>query len=340
VSRTKGLVVAALAVLVAGPLAGCGAGGSADSLTLYNGQHPQTTAALVAAFERDTGISVVVRNNDEETLANQLVAEGSRSPADVIYTENSPPLEALVDEGLLAKVDPKTLARVPARYSSPVGRWVGVSGRISVVVYNTSLVHPSEVPTSVLDLARPRWRGRLALAPGETDFQPIVTSVEHADGKQATLRWLDGLKANAGGHIVPNNETVTSMVDSGQAAIGIIDQYYWYRARADQASSTSHSAIATLAPGDPGYVLDVSGAGVVRSSRHQAAAQSFLAFLTSPTAQHIIGSTASFEYPLATGAPPARGQPPIDRLHPDPISVAELGDGSGAVALLQEAQLL
>jgi len=68
-----------LAALV---LAGCGGGepGVVGSITLYNGQHPETTAALVAGFEKSTGIKVIVRSDDEDVLTNQLVTEGRRRP--------------------------------------------------------------------------------------------------------------------------------------------------------------------------------------------------------------------------------------------------------------------
>src|SRR5271154_1737725 len=75
-------------------LVGC-AGASADppnTLVLYNGQHVQTANALIAAFEQKTGIDVQVRSDDEDVLANQIVQEGANSPADLIYTENSPAL--------------------------------------------------------------------------------------------------------------------------------------------------------------------------------------------------------------------------------------------------------
>jgi ABC-type glycerol-3-phosphate transport system substrate-binding protein len=81
--------------------------GSGQSITLYNGQHEQTTDSLVAGFEKATGITVNVRNDDEDTLADEIVTEGSRSPADVIYTENSPALEYLQDKGLLAPSTPR-----------------------------------------------------------------------------------------------------------------------------------------------------------------------------------------------------------------------------------------
>src|SRR5580692_1511505 len=175
----RGPVVALVGVLAAGLLAGCGGAkaSSAPSITLYNGQHIQTTDSLVAAFEKQTGIHVNVRSNDEDVFANQIVQEGARSPADVFYTENSPALEYLQERGLLAKVDSSTLSHVASRYNSPQGDWVGVTARVSVMIYNTNLLQPDQLPTSVMQLADPRWQGKLALAAGETDFQPIVTSI-------------------------------------------------------------------------------------------------------------------------------------------------------------------
>ena len=103
IRRIAGFVAALASTL--GLLAGCGSSGSGQSITLYNGQHEQTTDSLVAGFEKQTGIKVNVRNDDEDTLVDEIVTEGSNSPADVVYTENSPALEYLQGKGLLAPVD-------------------------------------------------------------------------------------------------------------------------------------------------------------------------------------------------------------------------------------------
>ena len=333
----------ALAVAMAAGwlLAGCSASsGSGQSITLYNGQHAQTTESLVSAFEKATGITVNVRSDDEDTLADEVVSEGSRSPADVIYTENSPALEYLQGNGLLASVDPSTLAATPNRYDSAQGDWVGVSARVSVLIYNPSLIAESQLPTSILQLADPRYQGDLALAPGETDFQPIVTSVARTYGSAAALTWLEGLKANAGSHIYPDDETIADEVNRGVVAFGVVNQYYWYRMGAELGSSNVHSKIAYFAPQDPGYVLDVSGAALLRSSTHQADAQKFLAFLVSKPGQEITAHSDSFEYPIASGVSTAQPETPLGELQPNSITIPELGDGSTAVSLMQKAGLL
>jgi iron(III) transport system substrate-binding protein len=147
----------ACGLLACGLLAGCGAAGAAagtdtgaESITLYSGQHEQTTDGLVTAFEQQTGIKVSVRNDDEDTLANLIAVQGSHTAGDVFFTENSPPLEFLQEKGLLSKVNPATLADTPAKYDSPAGDWVGVSARVSVIVYNPSLIARSQLPTGVM----------------------------------------------------------------------------------------------------------------------------------------------------------------------------------------------
>src|SRR6201996_4496303 len=95
---TSGVVRGALAAATLGALLLAGAsaapvGASPAPITLYSGQHVQTTQALVNAFEKKTGITVNVRFDDEDVLADQIVAEGGHSSADVFFTENSPPLQ-------------------------------------------------------------------------------------------------------------------------------------------------------------------------------------------------------------------------------------------------------
>jgi iron(III) transport system substrate-binding protein len=352
--RNLKLSTAALAAVLA--LAACGGSGasksattsassasssaplSGQSITLYNGQHEQTTAKLVSAFEKRTGVKVKVRSDDEAELGNQIIQEGSSSPADVFYTENTPVLEHLRKEGLLATVVPSTLAAIPPRYSSTQGVWVGVSGRVSVLVYNTRLLSPAGLPNSILELAEPRWKGKVGIAPSETDFQPLITAITKLYGAAAAEKWLIGIKANS--KLYPDNETVVAQVNNGESAIGVINHYYWYRLRDEVGASGVHSALHYYAPHSAGYLLNVSGAAVLKSSSHQAAAQAFLAFLVSREGQEVIAHSHSYEYPLRPRVSASPQIHPFDQLQLAPVSLSELGDGSMPLELEQKVGLL
>jgi iron(III) transport system substrate-binding protein len=312
--------------------------GSASTITLYNGQHEQTTAKLVAGFEKQTGIKVKVRSDDEDVLGNQIMQEGSHSPADVFYTENTPVLEDLQEKGLLAPVDVLTLASVPVKYDSPQGDWVGISARVSALVYNTSKIKASELPSSILELAQPRWKGKVGFAPSETDFQPLVTAISKLDGVPAAEKWLKGLQAN--GKVYPDNETVVAQVNNGESAVGLINHYYWYRLRDEVGQSGLHSALHYFAAKDPGYLLNVSGAAVLRSSKQQVAAQKLVAFLVSTRGQEILAHSHSYEYPLGSGVQTAQPLKPFNQLQPTSLTIGDLGNGHAPLELEQKLGLL
>ncbi len=327
----------AIGALIA--LSGCG-GSSAgpNTITLYNGQHEQTTAVLVKAFEAQTHIKVLVRSADEATLGNQILQEGSSSPADVFYTENTPVLEELQEKGLLAPVDASTLAAVPSRDDSQRGDWVGVSARVSALDYDTGELRASELPGSILELGSPRLRGKVGFAPSETDFQPLVTAITHFDGAATAERWLKELQGAA--KVYPDNETVVAQINNGESGLGPINQYYWYRLRAEQGGGGMHSALHYYDAGDPGDLIDISGAAVLKSSPKQADAQKLLAFLVSNAAQTALAHSDSFEYPIRPGVAPPAGLPPLESLHANSLTPAQLGDGHEALAMEQRLGLL
>jgi iron(III) transport system substrate-binding protein len=334
----RAVAAVACAALPVALASGCGGSTSGRTITIYSGQHPQTTSLLVADFERRTGIKALVRSGDEGELANQILEEGKHSVADVFYTENSPALTALGERGLLAPVAPSTLAVPPAADNSPAGDWVAVSARASVMVYNTGKISASQLPTHLLDFESPAWKGKIGYAPSETDFQPLITSIVKLRGEAAAVRWLDALKKD--GETYPDNESLVAAVNRGDVAVGLIDHYYWYRLRDELGASNMHSALAYFAAGDPGDLVDVSGAAVLKTSRHPELAQQFLAYLVSKPAQTIIATSHSYEYPLRPGVVDPRLARSLASLHAARVSVADLGDGAKSLQLLEKLGLL
>jgi iron(III) transport system substrate-binding protein len=311
----------------------------AATLTLYSGQHEQTVDLLIADFEKETGIKVRVHSGEGPEVASQLVEEGADSPADVYFTENTPELVLLEEKGLLTKVAPGALASVPAQYNSPKGYWLAVFARENVLAYNPTMVKESELPASLLDLAQPAWKGKLAIAPTDADFLPVVGAVLALKGKDATLAWLNGLKENA--EIFDDDEAVVAAVDGGRIASGIINNYYWDRLVVQQGEAATKSKLYHFTQGDPGAVVNVSGAAILKSAPYPTAAQKLLAYLVSERAQQLLArSRVNFEYPLRPGVSPDPMLKPFKELQPPALDSTKLGDDSGVGELLQEVGLL
>ncbi|HLG71424.1 MAG TPA: iron ABC transporter substrate-binding protein [Chloroflexota bacterium] len=331
---------ASTAARASGAASPAGSGASSNvTINLYNGQHASTTNALVAGFTKQTGIKVQVRSAGGSGLANQIIEEGSSSPADVVYAENSPELMILEEKGLLASVNPDTLARVPSQYNSPTGKWVGVAARAAVLAYNPDLLPQDQLPKSILDLAKPNWQGKIALAPTESDFQPVISAVMKLNGQDAAKQWLEGLKRN--GKTFNGNTAILTAVNNGQIAAGLINNYYWFR-QADQAGGPAKMKAQLYYFGnqDAGALVDVSPVGALASSKHPAEAQRFMAYLVSPEGQQILVDSKDYEYPLAIGAKADPALKPLADLAAPNVTVADLGDGRAAVQLEQQVGLL
>ena len=334
------LISASVLAACSGATADTSSGGSASgggSITLYNGQHEQLTDAIVSAFEKQTGIHVNVRSDDGIVLADQILQEGSRSRADVYLTENSPELMLLTQHKLLATLPTSITSQIPAQYDSPTGNWVGISVRVSALAYNPSLTSPSQLPANILDLAQPQWKGKVAIAPTDSDFVPLVGAVIATYGQTAALNWLKGLKDNSKSYA--DIESVVAAVNKGQVPVGIINQYNWYRLKQELGAGNTHSKVYYFPNDNVGGLENISGAAVLASSSHKAAAEKFVQFLISAQAEKILAAGDTYEYPVRPGVAPNSQLTPLSQVKPAVLSVVSLGNDLPAASLLQQAGL-
>lgn len=323
-------------VVAAATLAGCGGAGG-RSLVVYNGQHLELTRSLASAFQRATGIRVKLRTDDGVVLADQILQEGHSSPADVYLTENSPELVELDEHGFLAPLPHAVLTQVPARDRASDGTWVGVALRVSSLVYNPSLLARSQLPHSILDLAQPSWKGKVAIAPIDSDFPPVVGAVIATRGADAAARWLAGLKRNA--EVYQTEESVVAAVNRGDVASGIINQYYWFRLQREVGNAAMRSALYYFPSGDAGSIVNVSGVAVLASAPRRRDAERFVAFLVSPAGQRLIAQGDDFEYPVRPGVSANAALPAFGRIAHTSLRASRLGDDRKAVQLIFGAHL-
>ena len=334
--KRRGLMRAAASMATAGVLAGWPRRVlAAEGLTLYNGQHRATSEALVAAFTKATGIPVAMRNAESPELASQLVEEGANSPADVFFSEQSPPIGSLQEKGLLAQVDPATLEAIPARYCAKDGTWIGVNVRTRVITYNKKLVTPADLPRSIMDIPTPAFKGRFGYVK-QDGFQEQVMAIVHIKGRDAALAWLKGLKEY--GRSYNGNRIASTAVENGEVAMALSNNYYWYSLAKERGPDRLNSALYSFPGDDVGNIFNVSAAGVLKSSRNKEQAQRLLAFMVSRPGQEAMAGTTA-EYPVLDGVTSPFALAPLSGFQA-PVTPADMGSASAAYALEREAGLI
>lgn len=317
-------------------------GASKDSaekatLTLYNAQHEDLMKLMVDDFTKTTGIKVNMRNGEDFELGNQLVQEGKASPADVFVTENSPAMTLVDSKGLFTTVEDATLAQVPAQFAPADKEWVGFAARSTVFVYNPAQLKAASLPASIMDLAKPQWKGKVGISPAGADFQAIVSAVLALKGEPATAAWLKGLKDNT--KVYQGNSAVLKAVNAGEVSSGVIYHYYWFKDQAESGANSKNVKQLYFGKNDPGAFLSISGAGVIKSSKHPAEAQQLVKYLNGAAGQKVLADSKALEYPIGNGAKANKVLKPLSELTPPKVDVATL-NGPKVVQLMQKAGLL
>ncbi|MFC3691025.1 extracellular solute-binding protein [Chenggangzhangella methanolivorans] len=309
---------------------------AAETLVLYNGQHAEPATAVVHAFMAATGVTVAIRKGGSAQLANQIVEEGARSPADVFFSEETAPVTTLAARKLLAPVDKATLDQIPARYAANDGRWIGVTARCRVVAYDKQAVKAEELPASVLDFATPAFKDRVAYVPTSGEFQSQSLAILRLKGRDAALGWLKGLKEN--GRVYNGNVAAVQAVQRGEIATALVNSYYWYAVADEIGPENMRCELHYLGKKDPGALVTLSAAGALASSKKPELAQRFLAFMTGDAGQKAIVEAVA-EYPVRPGVASPYDLKPLDQLDPPDLTPDDVSDAVEALSLQREAGL-
>ena len=308
-----------------------------DGIVVYNAQHENLVKSWVDGFTKETGIKVTLRNGDDSELGNQLVQEGSASPADVFLTENSPSMVLVDNANLFAPLDSDTLKQVPAEYRPAHGRWIGIAARSTVFVYNPAKLSEQQLPKSLMDLAKPEWKGRWAASPSGADFQAIVSAMLALKGEKATLEWLKAMKANFVAY--KGNSTVMKAVNAGQIDGGVIYHYYRFVDQSKTGENSKNTKLYYFKHQDPGAFVSLSGGGVLASSKHKAQAQAFIKYITGKEGQESLRTNNAFEYAVGVNAASNPKLVPLNDLDAPKVEPSTL-NSKKVIELMTQAGLL
>ena len=309
----------------------------ASSITVYSGREQELIEPLLDAFTAETGIEVDARYEGSADLALLIQTEGDNSPADVFISQSPGALGLLAGEGRLATLDDSLTGLVDAGYAASDDTWVGITGRVRVIVYNSEMIDAADLPDSVLDLTDPAYDGLVGVAPDNGSFQDFVTAMRSELGDDATREWLEGMAANNSPNF-PKNSAIVEAVGRGEIPMGLVNHYY--NLRALEADSSVPSVNHFLDAGDLGSLVIVTGGAVLESSDAKTEAEQLLAFLLSEDSQATFAAVTQ-EYPLLPGVAAPEGLPPLDGYSVDTIDYSALGEGlTGTIELIRESGLV
>jgi iron(III) transport system substrate-binding protein len=274
------------------------------TLTIYTERKDHLFKPVCEAYKEKTGISCVLLSDQSAVLIEKLKAEGTKSPADLLVTVDVGNLWAAAQAGLLEPTESPTLkAAVPEHLRDPGHQWYGLSLRARTIVYNPDKIKESELK-GPLDLADGRFRKKLCLRSSKKVYnQSLVALLIAEHGESAVEKAVKGWVNNLAVPVFPDDTKLIEAVAHGTCEVGIVNTYYLGRLQAEKPSLKARLFFTPTSLG--GTHVNISGAGIVKTSPNKAEALKFLEWLVTPEAQKIFAD-ANFEYPVNPKVSPAQ----------------------------------
>lgn len=297
----------------------------AEEVNIYSHRQPELIQPLLDAFTAETGVTVNVAFVDKG-MAERLIAEGDRSPADLVLTVDIARLTEIVAAGVTQPVTSAILdANIPAEYRDAGNQWFGLTTRARIVYASKDRVRPGEV-TSYEDLASDKWKGRICTRSGSNDYNVALTAgiLAHHDAA-FTTQWLEGVKANLARKPEGGDRDQVKAIWAGECDISVGNTYYMGEMLADPEQAAWANSVNIVFPvfDGGGTHMNVSGMAMTKSAPNHDAALKLMEWLSSDTAQKIYAET-NHEFPVKPGVARSELVQSWGTFTPDTLNLSDL----------------
>ena len=307
----------------------------ADELTIYTSRQPQLIEPIVEKFSLETGIKVNFLSGNAQELMERIDVEGDNSPADIFMTVDAGVLWQAAERDIFSSTNSKILEEnIPSYLRDPENKWFGLSKRARTIVYSNDQFNDNDFSTYE-DLADPKWKGKLCLRTSKKVYnRSLMASMIDAYGFEKAKEVVTGWISNLATEVFSNDTNALKAVSSGQCGLTIVNTYYLARLLDDP--QYDNLTLFWANQSDRGVHVNISGAGIVKTSKNKQAATLLLEYLSSEKAQDFYAS-ANKEYPVLDGAMVHESIKDWGEFVEDNINVGKLGSlQKEAVFLAQE----
>ena len=275
------------------------------AVNVYSGRHYDSDLVLFDQFTEETGIKVNYIEAGGSALIERIAQEAEASPADIFITADAGMLWRADERGVFRSIENEQLtARVPAQYRHSDGKWLGLSKRARIVIYNKEMGLPDGLE-SYEDLANPAYRGMICVRSSSNIYnQSLLASIIAHNGADAAETWAAGVVENFARKPQGNDTSQIEAVAAGICRLAIVNSYYTarFKGSADSQAAAIGEKFELFFPNQNGRGahVNISGAGVTQYAPNAENAEKLIAFLLRDETQGAFAS-GNNEYPVVPG---------------------------------------
>jgi len=274
---------------------------SAAGVVLYSSNQPELLDMVTQGFEKKTGIKVTTVRLGTGEAMKRIAAEKANPLADVFWSGDVAVLEAARDN-FMAYDSPEAKG-LPQGYVAKDKRWTAANTHLMILMVNTKLVKPEDMPKTWADLLDPKWKDKVVIA----NPQKSGSAYAQIYGIYKLYGW-DGLtKLINNAKILDSSSLVYKGTAEGEFAVGITMEYAAYRYVAG-----GSDAVKIVYPAD-GVISAPEGAAIVAGAKHAKEAKAFFDYLIS---KDVVSEIYAKYYrrPARPDATKVEGLPSVDNI--------------------------
>jgi iron(III) transport system substrate-binding protein len=286
-------------------VSGCGSD-EKPVVVVYSSVDKEFAEPLARQFEQETGTEVKLVTDTEKAkssgLLNRLLEEKERPQCDVFLSEDPVRAAVLKKQGVSTPYQSPAATGLLPEFSDPDHHWTGMSARVRVLLVN--LKHPlfkhEPVPTSVWDLANPRYKGKACIGNplfGTTTLHCLAI-FQHLGEEKAKELFENMLKNEV--HVLQSDGDVEDRIEKGDFAFGLTDNDDGMAA----VRESRGKKMTMVFPDENGLGLMAPDAPVlIKNGPHPENGKKFIDFMLRPETEIALGKMAS-QIPLRPDLPP------------------------------------
>ncbi len=277
----------------------------AQEVNVYTSRHYEVDAQLYKQFTEETGIKVNIIEAKDSALLERILAEGRRSPADILITADAGRLWQANSAGAFQSIsDIEALENVDENLQHPEGYWTGITKRARVIFYKKGTVDPSELSTYEA-LTDDVWEGRVCIRSSSNIYnQSLLASMIANSDVETAETWAEGMVRNFARAPQGGDTDQIKAVAAGECDVAVGNSYYYGRlANSERAADQDVvEQVGIFFPNqeDRGTHINISGLGLLKSAPNPDNAKTLITFLVSPEVQAKFAS-ANNEFPVVEG---------------------------------------
>ena len=307
-------------------------------VNLYTARHYDVDDELYKKFEEETGIKVNLIKGEADELLERIKREGDGTKADLFLTADAGRLFRAKDEGLLQAVSSDVLDKqIPKNFQDTDQMWYGLTKRARVIVYNKETVKPEELSTYEA-LTEDKWNGRVLIRGSDNVYnQSLLASFIEINGEEQAKEWAAGLVKNFAQDPEGGDRDQAKAIAAGVGDVAIMNTYYFGQMlnSEDPEEVKVAEGLGMFFPNQDttGTHVNVSGAGVIKTSQNKDNAIKLLEFLSAPEAQGTFAE-ANYEYPVNKDVEPSELLASWGTFKEQDIPLSALGENNAKSILI------